>query len=336
MLTVARLFIAVFVLTTAGTTLGAYENAETAESAVLEDVGSMSAEERASAKALLAARTEAAPKDVDALHAFVTVCGATNDWDAGLPAARRLAELAPGVADHQYLLGTALFSTIDQVSMFNKGARASAGRKAYQRAIELDAEHLGARIGLANFYLQAPGFVGGSKKKAEEIARQLASEPEHAREGYTLLMQIAAAREDWEAYHDVLTGALEIAEAREDREMILRVATYNALTERKDYGRALALAKQYREVQDEGSYYADYFEGVALHELEQHGAAAERFKAVLAVEPEAKNTRYRIAECYEAIDRAAEAAKHYAAFAERFPEDNRAKKAARKAEGLAG
>jgi len=336
MLTAARLFIAVFLLTAPGVALGAYENAEAAEAAVLEDVGSMSAEERASAKALLAARTEAAPGDVDALHAFVKVCGATNDWDAGLPAARKLEDLAPDVADHQYLLGSALFSTIDQVSMFNKGARASAGRKAYQRAIELDPKHLGARIGLANFYLQAPGFAGGSKKKAEEIARRLASEPEHAREGYSLLLQITASKGDWDEYHTVLVEALDSAEAREEREMILRVATYNALTDRKDYGRALALAKQYREVQDEGSYYADYFEGVALHELEQHGAAAERLEAVLAVEPAARNTRRRAAECYEALGRDAEAAAHYAAYAERFPDDDFAKKAARKAKRLAG
>jgi len=332
----ARVLIALFTLTAAGAALGAYENAQAAQTAVLEDVGAMTPDERAEAKSLLAVRTKAAPKNIDALHAFVKVCQATNDWDSGLPAARKLEELAPDVAEHQYLLGNALFSTIDQVSMFNKGARASAGRKAYQRAVELEPKHLGARIGLANFYLQAPGFAGGSKKKAEEIARQLASEPEHAREGYSLLLQITAAKGDWAAYNDVLTESLEASETREEREMILRVATYNALTERKDYGRALALARQYREVQDEGSYYADYFEGVALHELEQYEAAAERFEAVIAIEPDAKNTRYRIAECYEEIDKDAEAAKHYAAFAERFPEDDRAKKAARKADRLAG
>jgi TolA-binding protein len=89
------------------------------------------------------------------------------------------------------------------------------------------------------------------------------------------------------------------------------------------------MAGRYREVQEQGSYYADFFEGSALFELERYDEAAQRFVRVLELEPEARNSRWRLAECYAELGRDADAAREYATFAERFPDDDRAKRAER-------
>ncbi len=329
------LTVVILILLASRSAVAAYSDAAAAREAVLSGSSEMSGEDRASALALLKAEAERSPEDTETLRALVMACEMNNDWDTGLPAARTLVELAPDNADHQYLLGNALFSTIDEVSMFNKGARASAGRKAYQTAIELDPTHVDARTGLFFFYMEAPGFAGGSTKKAREIAEEIAGEPENMRTGNELLMALAAKQKDWDRYNELLVETLD-AVSEEDRATILLTATYTALFHRKDYEAGLEYSQRYRAAAGEGQggYSTNYFEGVALHGLGRYAEAVEKFEAVLAVHPVAKNTRWLAAESCEELGRDAEAAAHYAEYAERFPEDDKAKAAKKKVKKL--
>ncbi len=118
--------------------MASYSDAAAAQEAVLAAESSLDADDRAEALKLLKAEWKRSPKNVENLYALVRVCADSNEWDTGLPACRELAELAPNVAEYQYMLGNALFSTIDKVSFINKGARAKAGLNAYKKAIELE------------------------------------------------------------------------------------------------------------------------------------------------------------------------------------------------------
>jgi len=46
-------------------------------------------------------------------------------------------------------------------------------RKAFEKAVELDNTNINALIDLKEYYLNAPGFLGGSRKKAEDIDKTL-------------------------------------------------------------------------------------------------------------------------------------------------------------------
>jgi tetratricopeptide (TPR) repeat protein len=46
-------------------------------------------------------------------------------------------------------------------------------KSAWEKAIALDAKNLEARSSLIQYYLQAPGFMGGSVEKAKEVAGQM-------------------------------------------------------------------------------------------------------------------------------------------------------------------
>ena len=81
-------------------------------------------------------------------------------------------------AESHYLLGLALQVRLDEVGILSRRGVASRLRETLERAIELDPEYVGAHEELADFYFFAPGFVGGSHKKAEaQISRIEAFSP---------------------------------------------------------------------------------------------------------------------------------------------------------------
>ena len=46
-------------------------------------------------------------------------------------------------------------------------------KKSLERAVELDPKNVAALTDLMKYYKEAPGFLGGSDKKAEEISTRL-------------------------------------------------------------------------------------------------------------------------------------------------------------------
>lgn len=96
----------------------------------------------------------------------------------------------PDNADYQHGYGAALAAGIDQASALRKPGIARRMRKAWNRAVELDPEHLDARASLVQFYLNAPAMVGGGRTKAlrevEEIARRDAARGHAAMAGVHL------------------------------------------------------------------------------------------------------------------------------------------------------
>lgn len=90
--------------------------------------------------------------------------------------AEKTVELAPGHAAAHYWLGNAYGARIGQVGMLSQASMAPKIRASFQRALELDPNLHAARSALVEFYLQAPGIVGGSvdeaRKQADELTRR--------------------------------------------------------------------------------------------------------------------------------------------------------------------
>lgn len=81
----------------------------------------------------------------------------------------------PDDADAHYWYGSAAGTLAGNVSFFRAAGYAKKSRRALDRALELDPKHVGAHEALAQYYLQAPGFMGGDKKGAEKLAQRLAT-----------------------------------------------------------------------------------------------------------------------------------------------------------------
>lgn len=77
------------------------------------------------------------------------------------------------MADYHYWLGNVIGTVAQTANTIRQGMLAPKIKSAYEQAVALDQQHLGALNGLIEYYTQAPGFMGGSWEKAEETARKI-------------------------------------------------------------------------------------------------------------------------------------------------------------------
>jgi tetratricopeptide (TPR) repeat protein len=110
--------------------------------------------------------------------------------EAAIAAAEKATKLAPVDAKAFQWLGNAYGMRIGQVGMFGKLSLAPKLRDAFERAVQLDGDLLEARFALIDFYMMAPGAIGGGVDKARaqatQIARRDAAQGEIAQAGIAL------------------------------------------------------------------------------------------------------------------------------------------------------
>lgn len=94
------------------------------------------------------------------------------DFEDALSIFEEAAEKHPQNADAQYWIGASSGSLAGNASIFRAAGHAKKARKAFQRTIELDPEHMDGHEGLVMYYLQAPGFLGGDKDEALALAKR--------------------------------------------------------------------------------------------------------------------------------------------------------------------
>jgi tetratricopeptide (TPR) repeat protein len=79
----------------------------------------------------------------------------------------------PKSAEAHYWLGSAYGSMAQKASIFGQASLASKTKEEFEKAVELDPNHLEARMGLVQYYAFAPGFMGGSYEKAFAQAAEI-------------------------------------------------------------------------------------------------------------------------------------------------------------------
>jgi tetratricopeptide (TPR) repeat protein len=94
-------------------------------------------------------------------------------WDASISACERAVVLEPNISVYHLWLGRAYGEKADRVIFFRAVGFAKKVRTEFERAVELAPEDWEARTDLAEFYLEAPGIVGGGQDKARAQADAL-------------------------------------------------------------------------------------------------------------------------------------------------------------------
>jgi tetratricopeptide (TPR) repeat protein len=77
------------------------------------------------------------------------------------------------VADYWNWLGNTYGTIAQDANTLKQGMLAPKMRNAWEKAIALDPKNIDARKSLIQYYTQAPGFMGGSREKAVEMANQI-------------------------------------------------------------------------------------------------------------------------------------------------------------------
>ncbi|MGQ3052059.1 MAG: tetratricopeptide repeat protein [Roseateles sp.] len=152
------------------------------------------------------ARVKVQPDDDQAAVALAMTAVDDNDaarLEASLPALLACADKRPQ-AICSYALGRVYGQQAMTASVFKMPGLASKTKEQFLRAVEQDPQLFEARSGLAQFYLMAPGFAGGSAAKAKELAADVQPrQPEQAR---LLRAMLAMNDKDWAGAERELAG----------------------------------------------------------------------------------------------------------------------------------
>jgi tetratricopeptide (TPR) repeat protein len=237
-----------------------------------------------------------------------------QEWDRGIGACERAKSLDPEKSLYHLWLGRIYGEKADRVSFLSAAGMAKKVRIEFERAVELDPGSWEARTDLAEFYLEAPGIVGGGKDKARQQADALL--PLNPTMAHWVLGRIAGKNKDTagaereyraaiEASHGAAQAWLHLAQflahanRLDEMEQALRTLESSAV-DRPDSlmdaaslllrtGRenplAVRLLRRYlaNPVEEGPAFRAHDYLGQLLEKQGDRHAAAEEYRAALAL-----------------------------------------------------
>ena len=239
--------------------------------------------------------------------------------------AEELVKQLPDEPGSHYTLGLCLVSTINDVAVWNRGARADRARGLWETALDLDPAHVGARFSLIQFYRNAPGIAGGSKKKAGALARAGLEQPIGAHVWHAELAELAAEDRDWEAFDTEFASAIALAPTDRARQSIALSQALTLLRTKSDPAAALAVAQPIADASPES--LPNFICARALRELDRCAEAIPYYQRVLERQPDAENSAFELGACLAALGRDAEAREQFERFLIDHPKSDRAKEA---------
>jgi tetratricopeptide (TPR) repeat protein len=134
-------------------------------------------------------------EDIAEAHYYLAKCLFNlDDLDEAIAHGERAVELDDKNAEYHFDLGMMYAEDARDASIFRAPFIAGDIKEQFERTIELDPDHLQGRIGLAQFYLQAPGISGGDIEKALEQSEIVLTMDE--KQGRLLLFQVYNQKED--------------------------------------------------------------------------------------------------------------------------------------------
>lgn len=126
------------------------------------------------AMAALQGRLRASPQDAEAHHLLSRAYLLVEEWNRAVEAAERAVALQPKSSDYHLWLGRAYGNRAEHCNFICASGLAGKVRSEFEKAVELDPNNTAARTDLAEYYMEAPGIMGGSKDKARAQADQMA------------------------------------------------------------------------------------------------------------------------------------------------------------------
>jgi len=125
-----------------------------------------------------------------------------KDWDTAITYYSELVEENDASATYHFKAGGALGMKALKINRIRALGYIGDIKKHFERAAKLDPNHIEVRWALVEFYIQLPGIIGGSEKKATNYANQLAKLSPvdgHLANGY--IAEYSNRHEDAERYY---------------------------------------------------------------------------------------------------------------------------------------
>ena len=252
------------------------------------------------------------PNDADSYNLLCRAYLELNDWDEAVKSCQKAVSLGPSDSSFHLWLGRAYGEKARHAKFLSAARLAKKVRNQFEIAVRLDPTNLEARADLAQFYVEAPGVLGGGKDKAEEQARELATlDPPEAEIVQAWIAEknkdLAAAENHllaavslsggkpglWlslaEFYRrtgrgDKMQDALEHALAATNHNGVLLDAAQMLIASKRNPSEAAELLRQYLSgptVEDAPAFKAHYLLGTLCEKDGNTMAVAEEFRSAL-------------------------------------------------------
>ena len=161
-----------------------------------------------------------------------------RDWNGAVREMEKAVELEPSNALFHLWLGRACGARASHSVFFTAIRWAGRVLREFEAAVRLSPENLDPRFDLLDFYINAPGIVGGGKEKADTQAQAIAKlDP---KKGFVARAMIFEKAKNWNLARKELTGATlahpDDADAHKD------LADF--LLSRNDFGGAMKSARR--------------------------------------------------------------------------------------------
>jgi tetratricopeptide (TPR) repeat protein len=264
----------------------------------------------------LRSKINASPSDAEAYNLLCRAYFSMGNWDRGISACEKAIALDPNNSRYHMWMGRIYGEKANDVIFFKAASLAGKVRNEFEAAVRLDPNNVDARSDLGEFYLEAPGIVGGGRDKAEEQARALAAlDPAKAHYLYGRIAEKrkdpAAAEKEYraaiEASHgsaltwfnlalffrhqqhwDDMEGAIQHAvSAQVDRPEIIMESGEVLLRSGRNFPAAVQYLRRYlalnSKVEEAPAFKAHYLLGTALEKQGDKQAAAQEYRAALSL-----------------------------------------------------
>lgn len=200
-----------------------------------------------------------------------------------MPRARQCVEAKPGSARCQHLLGILIGAELMDAGTLTAMRRAGEVREQFERAAALAPQDYAMRRDLVGYYLAVPGFMGGSTRKARELADSMARHD--APRGALLQAIVAIGTKAFDSAQQLLTNVTPGADRQLARELHdVQVDLGRGWREAGQAERARSWLERLAQ-QDTSSPEIRVELGQALLVLKQHAAAASAFEQALQLDP---------------------------------------------------
>jgi tetratricopeptide (TPR) repeat protein len=218
----------------------------------------------------------------------------------------RSVKIDPSKADTHYWLAQAYGVQAIRANVVRQVGLARKARAAFEEAVRLDPKHVQARSGLLEFYLVAPGVMGGSVEKARAQAREIRKlDP-------LVGARVAARIHVHEKNFDAAEKEFVDAQRRHSDSREPRFWLGLFYTQREDYPRAFAVFEEMlrRDPSDSGAIYQ--IGRVAALSGQNLDRGAEHLRRYLQLtpkedEPPHAAAWFRLGEIHQKAGRTAEA-----------------------------
>ena len=158
----------------------------------------------------LNAQLKQTPDDALAHNLLCRAYFSLGQWDRGVSNCEKAVALAPDNSQFHLWLGRIYGEKADRASFFSAAGLARKVRDEFEKAVHLNPRDAEARTDLAEFYLEAPGIVGGGRDKAAAQAQSLlAIEPARA---HWINGRIAEKNHDYETAEKEYRSEIEVTQ----------------------------------------------------------------------------------------------------------------------------